>query len=291
MFPTLSQRVLVPIAFLVGGLVWLWAARFVEPADGRGGLTLFDAQVGVVLAVALMLLTGLVAIVLGTVVGALGNPLSGLFVVGTALLFPAVEGGQIDGWLWRHDEPTAYVRLIVEMLVWAGALLGVVVLMDAARRPVRRALPALATNGHFGHADLGVRLPDARALIAGLVCAGVGGLLTTLLLAVSDTGQVVGALIVAFAVGALVTQSVVPQGNPLPMLLAPAALAVVAYAHVPVQYDDATALYAAWYVGGVWGPALALPIHYLAAGLVGVTLGLGMHQSVEYSRTAVPAPA
>src|SRR5690554_2197161 len=56
MFPSLSQRVLIPVAAIVGGMVWLWATPLVEAADGWGGLSLFDAQVGVVLAVVLMLL-------------------------------------------------------------------------------------------------------------------------------------------------------------------------------------------------------------------------------------------
>ncbi|MFA9478670.1 hypothetical protein ACERK3_10215 [Phycisphaerales bacterium AB-hyl4] len=291
MFPPLFQRVFIPIAAIVAGMAWLWAAPLIEAADGRGGLSLFDAQVGVVFAVLLMLLTGLVAIVLAVLVGAMGNPLSGLFVLGVALLFPAIMGGRIDGWLWRHGEPTAYVLLIVEMIVWTGALLGVIVLMDAARQPIRDALPRLTTTDHFGKADPGVRLPDGRALIAGLVCAGVGGALATLLIAVSDTGQVIGSLVLAFGIAAVVTQSIVPQSNPLPLLISPALLAIVAYAHVPVQYGDAVELYAAWYVSGVWGPALALPIHYLGAGLVGVTAGLGMHQSIEHSRAALATPA
>ncbi|MEX1015966.1 MAG: hypothetical protein WDZ31_04400 [Phycisphaeraceae bacterium] len=289
MFPVLSQRLLIPIAALVGGMVWMWAAPAAMAADGSEGISLFDGQYGVIATVLLVLLAALPAIALATVITAMGNPISGVFVLGVAMMFPAIYGGRTDGWLWRWGSPSAYWVLLAEMLVWAGALLGVVVLMEAARPPLRRGLPRLATEDHFGPGDLGLRWPDGKALIAGLICAGVGGALATLLLAVSDTGQVMGALILAFGAGAVLTQSIVPQSNPLPMLLAPALLGMVAYAYVPLQYTSPDALYAAWYDGRLWGPAMALPIHYAAAGLVGVTLGLGLAQAIDHSRVAPAA--
>ncbi|MFP4145369.1 MAG: hypothetical protein ACLFV3_09510 [Phycisphaeraceae bacterium] len=282
MLPILRQRLLIVAAALVGGLVWMWIAPWLGPVSGYEGIALYDASVGLAGAVGLLLALGLPAIGLGLLTSVTGHPLSGLFVVATALCLLAGAGGSSEGWLWRADLPGGYGWLIGETLVFSAMLVGLLGLIELVRPRLARPLAKLSTRDHFGR---GTRLwarPGGRDLLAGLITAAGGMLLVNLLVRSADEGQVLGALVLGFLVAGLLGQALSPAKNPVCMLLAPAAAGVAGYAWVLGHYDSGEAVRDAWYAGELAGLALVLPIHYFAGGLVGVTLGIGLGQSIEH---------
>ena len=285
MLPAFKQRLLITAAAIAGGLVWVLAAGPLGPADASSGLSLFDAQIGVLPALLVLVLAGLPALALAMGVSATGHPLAGIFTAATGLTCLAGAGGPIRGFVWRHTLPGGYGWLLGETVLWAGLLLAWIALTHRLRPILRPRLGWLATPAHWGD-DLSLTLPDGRALLAGLVSMVAAGALATLLLQSQDTGQVIGSLILAFAVGGMVAHLLVAQPNPLAILLSPLALGFVAYGYVLLSPDlgSRDAVLAAWYGRALWGPALALPIYYASAGVCGCTVGLGIAQSIHQAR-------
>ncbi len=270
MFPSLPQRLLIAGSALVGSLAIGWAAGPLGGAVGFPGISLLSAEVSPVWATAIALVAMLPAVVLSLVLAWRGNPLAGIFVAAVSLTALACLGGSTDGWLWRAALPGAYGSLIVEAAIWAGLWAAVIALIAVVRKR-SGADDALPHHGrlHFG-------LPDGASLLAGLLCAAIAGTIAWFLVANTHTGQVVGGLIVAFAVAACVSQLLVPKAaNPLPMLASPLLVAVVGYAWMLLSYDTDTALLRDWHRLRLPGLALALPIHYASAAMVGLSFGIG----------------
>lgn len=127
-----------------------------------------------------------VAIVGAMVVGSVGNPLAGPFVVGLSLLF-AADGNSIEGWVRRIDRPAAYGWLAIEAACWAG-LIGLLMLGLRYGRPwLRGVLPSALRRPCYIEsrvAETESLLPRAGAAAAlVLVCPLVAGLLLPSLLA------------------------------------------------------------------------------------------------------------
>lgn len=283
MLPTLKQRILISAVVLAAGLVWLLAASGLATPDASSGFSLISTERGFVLAVLVVLLTGLPAVGLGLFTAGTGHPLSGVFVVSAALVFLAVAGGAIDGLLWRIEVPSAYLWLTFEMLLWAALLVGVVALVQRYRLRVRRAAGVFRTDEHWGEGiDLGV--PDSQGWLAGLIAAGVGALLANLLIQSTDVGQVIGGLLVAFTLAAMLAQMVLPTTKPAAIVLCPIVVAVLGYLQTWFGYADGDALKAAWYAEDLSGLAMALPIHYASAAVAGCVLGVGAAQSLDRAR-------
>lgn len=293
MLPTLRQRLLILVAILAGGACWIGVGPMLRASDGGSGLSLLGAHSGPVMALLAILLAGLPALGLGLLVAATGHPLAGLFASSMALLMLAVWGGPIDGWMYRATLPDDYLTLAGETLLWFIGVLLMVAVIARLRAPLRARVPALAFNDHLG-LDTELRLvPCSQSLGAGLVCTIIAALLGHMLLRNSVSGQVVGSLLVAFTVGAMVAQMNFGQANPLGLLLSPALVAVLAYGYVALRYPDADQVFAGWFSATsstaaqhLTGLALALPIHYASAGVAGVTLGVGLAHSFETTRTA-----
>lgn len=292
----MKQRLFIAAAAAIGAACWLLAIRFLAPSDGGSGLTLIHAHTGVITATIITLLLAVPAVLCGLIVSATGNPLAGVFTAAMALLILAAAGGPIDGWLLSITGPSAYRGLAFEMVLWLIGVTGVMMLIQISRPKLREAgLQSNAVKTLFGvdHSGLTAYLnwPTSRGLGAGAVCALVGGVVAMVLIRSSESGQVIGSLLVAFTIGGVCGQMVLPRGSsPVVMLLAPGAVAIAAYMLVATGYTSHDQLLTAWFAQTRTGAgfsdrllslALALPIHYASAGVAGAAMGVGLGQSIQ----------
>ncbi|MCE9589374.1 MAG: hypothetical protein K8S99_02490 [Planctomycetes bacterium] len=281
MFPRLRQRLIIALAIALGAFCWLAVGSMVAAPDNSPGLSLFTARSGPAVAIIIVAVAGVPALVLGVMASASGHPLSGVFAVALSLGILAGWGGPIDGWMRRSALPGAYTWLIVECVVWQAGVIVMLAVIQRLRASLRSRLPALAVVDHLGM-DTNLRLPRLHALGAGVVCAIVSGLLCFLLIRTSDTGQVIGSLIVAFTVGGMAAQFIFPQSNPVGILLSPGLVAVSAYGYVLMNLFTREGVLSAWWSGGFPGPALVLPIYYASFAVAAAAMGVGLAQALAH---------
>lgn len=271
-------------------------------ADQGSGLSLLaDGWQHAVMSLLLVAGAGVPALLLGVVASACGHPLSGVFAVAAALAVLAWRGGAIDDVLLRAASqgslPGVYLRLMAEVLLWQVGVVVMMLIIGKLRSPLRARYPALRFDDHLG-VDTQMRLPGLNALASGALCAAVAAALAHGLLRSSDAAQITWGLILAFTVGGLVSQSVLPGTNPVGPCFAPAFVAMAAYAWTFTGYADANALLAAFFnLNGtaatqprLTGLALALPVHYMSAGLAGCAIGIAWAQALN-AATLVRAAA
>ena len=274
---TMVQRLAIVIAAATAGAIWLSVRGPLGAPDGSTGLSVFSAMAHPVAAALLMLAAGLPAAVLAVMVSATGHPLSGVFSTAAGLGVLAAATGPIDGYLRRMTLPEGFGRLGFEVLLlfvgW-GCLLAV---LGWVRGPIRDRLPKRLRGPHIGG---GLGRLDRSAALAGLVCAVVGGVLANVLIQSSDSGQVIGSLVLAFALGGMAGQMALGPSNPTAILLSPAVVAIVAYWWVMIDQTSGEQVLATWYAGKLPGAALALPIHYASAAVAGCALGIGWAQTM-----------
>jgi hypothetical protein len=289
MLPSQTQRMLLLLAVVVATPGWWVAASWLAPMDGLGGWTLGSARPGVAAAVGLVVLAGIPALGMAVLLAAAGNPLTGLLALAVS---GAIAGGGagLAGVARRADEAggveTLQLKLGAELVTWFVLLTLAGAGIDAARRWVEPRLPERLTSRHLGGSVRLVGL-DGPSLIAGLITAVVGGGLGWVLIASREPGQAVGGLALGFTAGALVGHAVMPSPRVWPSLLAPAAAGLAAYGGVAWRYQGVgggDALLQAIYVEGLPGLALALPVHYVTAGVAGVCLGLGIGQVIDQAK-------
>ncbi len=304
MFPSLRHRVLIAVSVVLGALIWLWARGVLQAADGGSGYTIVGAQAGPIVATVVVALLGVPVVALGLFVSTTGHPLSGIFTVAAALAILAGTGGSIDGWLIRHVEadalPAAYTGLIGEVLLWQIGVVIMLTVIARLRSPLRTRYPALAYDDHLG-VDVHIRLPQMQAVVAGVASAVIAGFFAYHLIRSTDAGQVMWSLILAFTAGGCLAHLTFPHSNPVGILLSPALVAIAAYTWImlgtPFHSSDGVlelAFNLRYRVPLPAGLAFALPIHYVAAGTVGTTLGIGLAHAFEASKTPAapenPAP-
>ena len=261
-------------------------------ADGLGGFGLLSAEGGVWWAVLVIVITGLPAVLAGAGLLAAGNPLTaplavalaGALTLGGTSLLGAAQRADAEGGL-----PSLYSRLGLElvgwMVLWAFALAG----MQLVGRWLGPRVPARLRSEHLGEGVslLGV---DGPSLGAGVLTGVVGGGLSWVLIASHDPWQAMGGLILGFAVGGLVGHSVLPRRRFGAALASPGMVGVVIYLRTGWLYPPPTgadALLEAVYTQQLPGLAMALPVHYATAGVVGVCLGLGAGQVIEKAQKGV----
>jgi len=290
MLPQLKHRLVIGLSLVIGGLCWLLALGALIAADGSTGLSLMDAHVGTPSAVLIVIAAGLPAILLGLVTASTGNPLAGVFTVSGSLLLLGAMGGSIDGYLRRAEVPAGYRSLAIEVVFWLFLLALVIIGIDRLQTKVRPSLKILATPRHLGTRTK-LNIPNGPALLAGLITAVAGAFICNLLIQSSDGGQVNGSLLLGFGTAALIGNMVVPQRNPVIILLSPMAVALAAYLWVATSYSTTDALLVDVYNHDLLNLALALPIQYASAGVTGCALGVGLAQTLEHVRhtTAVTA--
>ena len=283
MLPSLKQRLVIFVAVLIGGLLWLTVGSAVMPPSGDTGITLLDARSGLIAAVLLVILAGIPAGLLGTFVAAIANPLAGVFVFATCLWMLAAYGGDSSAFLWRVGVPGGYVWLIIEMLIWAGMYAALLTAMSRSRLLLRRRVPKLISPAYQTRSLTRQALRPSTA-VACLVTTIVAALLCRLMVRDTDAGQILGSLAMAFALAAALGHAIVPGASAIGVLLSPVALAIVGYGYVIMGYGSQDELLAAWYTESLPGLAWVLPIHYASAGVAGCTLGIGAAQGLEAAR-------
>ena len=288
MLPSMRQRLFIVAAGLIGGLVLMYTTGAITPYDASSGPSLFDAQSGAVYAILLLVLTAGPVLVLSMIVSAAGNPLAGVFSLSFALMLMVAQCGPIDGFLWRSKLPGDYLWLIIEVMIWILLIVLFLMMIQRFRPAIRKRLPAVLISDHLGD-KLVFKVPGKQAMLAGLISAGIGGLLSNLMIQSTDVGQVNGSLILAFAIAAMISQMIISQPNPTVVLLSPLIAGLFAYASIWLisGYSNTETVLAAWYRNQLPGLALALPVHYISAGLMGTSIGMGLAQSYERAKTHV----
>jgi len=280
MLPTMRRRSVIVLAMMIGAMAWTSIYGLLSPVDGSSGVSLMSSRIGTPGATLLVAVTGLVGLGLGLIVSVMGNPLGGVFAVAAGLSALAIKGGSIDGWMLRSDLPGDYACLMMGVLIWQTGVVIILYAVGWLRSPLRALWPALAYDDHLG-VDIHLRFPQLQAWSAGGVCAVCGLGVGCVLIRTSDVGQVIAALLVSFGIGGLVAGVIFPRVNPIGILFSPAMVAIAAYTYMWTGFDNSEAVLRAWYGQQLPGIALALPIHYISAGVGGAAAGVGMSQVIE----------
>ncbi len=289
MLPSQTQRMLMLLAVVLATPAWWVLAGWLSPGDGLNGWGLSDARMGWMLAAGLVLLTALPGLVAAGFLAAAGNPLSGVFSVALAGVI-ATYGNSLVGVARRAADADAadalYPRLAAEMGLGVVILTLLLAGLGVSRRLWMGRVPGRLRSRHLGETAHFWTL-SGKSVVAGLITAVVGGVLTAVLVRSADPQQVAGGLVLAFAIASLIGHSAAPNDRPWATLVAPAVVGVVGYAWALVQLRGAAspdALLSALYTFDLPGLALGLPLHYCTAGVLGCSLGLGIGQVIEYAK-------
>ncbi|MEX2213373.1 MAG: hypothetical protein WD768_04555 [Phycisphaeraceae bacterium] len=282
MFPPPRNRTLVIAAILLGSWVWCFAAGALQPGDGSGAPALWWAAGGPALAILKLVLFGIPIIALSLIASATGNPLSGLFALATGLWVVAAQGNTIEGWFHRTDAslPGDYFKLAIELVIWCAAMLLFLFVAMRWRKRAQAAFPFLVDPDRGGE-DMTVGIPDRATWIAAFTTAIVSAILAFFLVRTADSGQVIGALMLAFMLGSLLGDIVCAflfqkhATNVAWVVLAPLLVGLGAYFQTALGYGKDDAFREAIFGGRVSGLSLALPIHYASAAIAGCCLGAG----------------
>jgi hypothetical protein len=302
MLPTITQRLMMLAALIIGTLCLLPILPMLTAADGSSGLSLLDARIGPVQACGLIILASLPALLLGLYLSASGNPLSGVFTLGFALMILSAHGGSMTGLIWRQAERprdeasggSIFMQLEIEMMLWALGWCAVMVLIRLLRTPIRdRLVPkrlrtTFSSQMEIVEDDTPRFVLHVRPGMAGLLCASLGFVLAKVLMQTPTTGQVIGSILLAFLVAGLAARLIIPTGNVVYLLLSPLAVGFATYAIAAVIHGSVSGdeLILRWQRGEITGPTFAMPIHWASAGLVGVSIGIGMAQAIDRVRVA-----
>jgi len=299
----MKQRVLlITLAVLCGG-AWAWAGALAAPAGGYSGVTL---SAGGVTGGALLLFGGIPALACGAWAVRAVGPLTGTFIVCAAMLGVALTGGSMGGWFWTNAAeqalPGAYLRLALEAVIWSAAAVLPLAWLTWRSRDRGRDRDDAEQHSESNESDSemaapAAAMPEPTAWLAMIVAATIGGVLTLLMLRSTDAAQAAGTLILAFAIAALVTQAFMASDNPLPVLLSPGLVAIAGYLYVAWigPYGSTDATLEAWFgklvadpsgQAALPGVALALPVAYASAGVLGCIVGLGIAKAFATARVA-----
>ena len=302
MLPTITQRLLMLAAIVLGTLCWLPALDLLRAADGSSGLSLMDARSGVFLACGLLFLAGLPALLTGLYVSSSGNPLSGVYTIGFSLMILSGLGGSMTGLIQRQAERprgepgggSIFMQLEIEMVIWALAWCLLMFLVRRFRDPIRKSMVPRRLKTNFAK---GVPIEEEdtprfaiqiRPAMAGLLCAALAWVLCRFIMQTPTTGQVIGSILLSFTIAGLTARLALPTGNVVFLLLSPLLVGFASYAVAAVLHGSASAedLTILWQRGQIVGPTFAMPIHWASAGLVGVSIGIGMAQAIDRVRVA-----
>lgn len=281
------------IAIVAGALGWLAIKLPLTAAEGSSGLSLMDARSGIVVGCLLLLAAGLPALIGAIYVSAAGNPLSGIFTTGFALLILAGQGGSMTGLIRRQDlGGGVFVQLQIELGLWALAWCVLMFLVRRYRWWVREKLVPHRLQTPFSRKLTEEDTPrfvlHVAPIVAGLICGTLGWVGCKYMITTPQTGQVIGALLVVFTLSAFAAREFVPTGNVVFLVLSPVAVALAGYLHMAVVHGAVSPaeLNGLWQTGRITGAAMALPIHYASAGMVGVAMGIGLAQAIDRVRFA-----
>ena len=277
----MRHKLIMTISIIAGGAVWVCAADVLRAADGSSGFSLMSAPSGPLLATGAVAVCGIPALLLALLAAVSRRASS----VTLALCVLAIAGGETDGWLLRSSIPGDYVGLLAELPIWIAGLVLAVFVFERAAQPLRQLWPALIDRDDGdtpSGLDVSITQWAAPDVLAALICAIIGAVVASFLARTSDIGQIIGALMLGFGVGGFIAQKTFPHRNPMGLLISPMVVAAVVYGHTLSQFDTADQLIEAWYLTGggsqadlptLPGLALALPIHFVSAGVCGACMG------------------
>ena len=302
MLPTITHRLMMVAVIVIGTLAWMTVFARIQPADGSDGISLMDARTAVWAAGLLLLIAGLPAMLGGLYVSAAGNPLSGVFTTGFCLMIFAGLGGSSEGLIFRHADWASsgggselFILLGIELALWALAW-GLMLLLIRRYRPrIRRRFVPRRFLTVYDRSDDRLTEEDTPRfvlhtlpMLAGLVCGGMGWLGCWYLIRTPSSGQVIGAILVSFTVASMTARLIIPNGNVVYLVFSPLVAGLIAYGRMAIHHGGAssTDLIQMLNVDAIHGPALALPIHWASAGMVGVATGIGMAQAIDRVRFA-----
>jgi len=275
---SILQHRLLLLACIVAGcaLLWPFTGEFL-PADRSAGFTLAFAHQGFAHATGLFALLTVPLTLLALLASASGNVLSGAFMIGTSLAIFAARFGPADGLLLRANLPNDYKLLLLETASLAVIFLAAGTVLTAVTPKIKTAFPNFArlretapdANSNSGSE----RTTLAACLQALVLTAGIAALLLYFLASGSSPKQTLGAIVTAFALGAIASQLIVGKPGTLGTLLAPIPLALAAYAYPLVMNLSPHAVTQGWFNGQLPSLCKILPICYLAAGPLGAVVG------------------
>lgn len=312
MFPAYRQRLFIFLAVLISGWCYWLAGGVSGSADGTEGYVLIEAVTPLLALVSVVFAT-LVGVVLGAIVSAGGNILSGVFVVGCGMLAFAWRGGGIADWLRNVSDSTAYQVLIYESVVWfvlsGAAVWGVVKL----RVMMLRVMPKwMKTDSFDYYIEIGIHhMEDERgksrsdkiecqqilettglatygAGLRSLVTMGtsmvVGVLLAWMLMRDASVKQVTFVIMLSFMVGGMLSCRIFPTRWFGVVVLAPILAGMVVYLIMCFKQLPSEVMLERWYSGRLFRPALGMPVFWAGAGLAGSALGIGWAQALIASQ-------
>ena len=300
MLPTITQRLMMVAAIILGTLCWVPILGMLMPADGSTGLSLLDSRSGLLLSCVVLLAAGLPALLAGLYVSSAGNPLSGVFTIGVSLMVLAGMGGSMNGLVLRQAEREAgepsggsiFMQLGIEMVLWALAWCLMMFLIRRFRDRIRDRLVPKRLKTPFT-SDTPIEEEDTprfvlqvRPAMAGLLCAAMAWIICRFLLQTHANGQVIGSLLAAFLIAGLTARLTLPTGNVVLLLLSPLLTGAATFGYAALMYGHLSPyeLIQAWQRGELVGPMYAMPIHWASAGLIGVSVGIGMAQAIDRVR-------
>lgn len=317
MFPTLKQRLGILAAIALGGWVFVRASSAAAQPDGGCSLLFAESPLAAIVAmIAAGALTLGLAAAAGATGNVLAGP---FVLGGAVLCAAVRGGGARQWLIHAQTPRADYLWLAAEAVLWFILIALALAAMFRLRPRVRAATPAWAVSPSFSDMADQLHLPAdapdrhrAMTLLAGPIvpivaevleaqqeardkqrhshsaqqawaaaftAAIVGGILAWILLRNTETKQVAWGLGVAFMVGSLTGHLLFPGGRVLPIILSPLLTAAAGYVLAAMRYTNPDDLLHAVHTAQAVPLALALPVYYASAGVMGAAMGVGWAQA------------
>ncbi|WP_428388517.1 hypothetical protein [Mucisphaera sp.] len=252
------------VLVVASSLILIWGAGPAMPPGGWTGLTVMDARSSILVAALALGFAALPAVVAGVGMAAWSGVATGAFTLAASLTILAWYAGPIDGLLFRSETLRhVYLDLAIEMIGWAflwSIMLLVAGILHAGLRDKQ-------ARGHTS-------VPATFAALG--ITAILGAVVANLLAKSTDPGQVVGALVIGFAVGGWVARASVPSTRAWGLLISPLVVGLGVYLMASFNFTSDEMLQSSWFSGRMTGLALMLPIYFASAGVAGAAMGYGL---------------
>ena len=267
------------VAGVLGSILIWWPlpwAGSIQAGETGSGLSSAAGGLGAIAYLTLtILIIGAASVIWAITIAAPTGPLAGVLVMACGMTAAAFRCGDLTGWLQQAESPRGYVGLAFESLFMLACLAAAFVAIDVGRHLLRARLGLLP--------DPILRRPlvwlNRDSLLAMLICATLGGIGVHFLGQTAERGQAIAAVLISFIVVGFLGQITLRNACAAAILLSPLVAAIVAYLYVGYRFDTQSSLHAAWHGGSLTGLAMAMPIHYAAAGVLGAATGVAWAQA------------
>lgn len=287
MDPVIRHRLIWFCCVAAGcAILWQFQADFL-PIDRSTGFTPIYAHSGAVLAYVKLAALLLPLIALAVIASVTGTVLSGFTMLGAALAIFAGSFGSSEGLLLRAQLPRDYATLLIETCILSLLILaagGATTLAAAPLKAKFRSLSAADENSVF---QTTLASTASSIFITTVIAAAA----TSVIAPVSSPKQVIGAIVLAFVLGAKATEKIVGQSGLLGTILSPFILAFIAAGYPLFANYGNLGFTRAYFTGELPGFCRILPIFFLTAGPVGAILGYSLtHPQPHDQAASEPAP-